>query len=212
MPGPRRSFFACAASPDSSQVFVAGGHDEEKNALRSAMSYDVEADDWTEMPDMTMERDECTGVFDANAKLFRVVSGYCTSMQGNFERSAEAFDVGERRWRPVEEAAVEEGEYARTCIVGGDGKMYMCGGSGRAVVVKEGEGWREVAEVPEDVRMAPRILAWGQSLVVVGSGSPGGAQAAYLMEMKPGAAATWRRLDMTSEFSGHVQGGCCIEI
>lgn len=38
MPGPRRSFFACAAV--GGKVFVAGGHDEEKNALRSALAYD----------------------------------------------------------------------------------------------------------------------------------------------------------------------------
>ncbi|KAI0491788.1 hypothetical protein KFK09_026048 [Dendrobium nobile] len=44
MPGPTRSFFACAASP-SNQVFFAGGHDEEKNALKSAMVYDIVKND-----------------------------------------------------------------------------------------------------------------------------------------------------------------------
>ncbi|KAH0450227.1 hypothetical protein IEQ34_020919 [Dendrobium chrysotoxum] len=95
MPGPTRSFFTCAASP-SNQVFIAEGHNEEKNALKSAMVYDIAKDDWTMLPEMARERDECTGVFEVNkAGLFRVVSGYCTSMQGRFERSAEAFDVGE---------------------------------------------------------------------------------------------------------------------
>ncbi|CAD6256381.1 unnamed protein product [Miscanthus lutarioriparius] len=44
MPGPCRSFFACAAVGGA--VYVAGGHDDEKNALRSALAYDPDADVW----------------------------------------------------------------------------------------------------------------------------------------------------------------------
>ncbi|KAK8936241.1 F-box/kelch-repeat protein [Platanthera zijinensis] len=212
MPGPSRSFFACAAAPDG-QVFVAGGHDEEKNALRSAMVYDVGSDDWTVLPEMAAERDECTGLFDVNENLFRVIGGYCTSMQGMFGESAEAFDVGERRWREAENAAVEDGECARTCAAGGDGRIYMYGRGRRSVVVKEGEGWREVAGVPENVRMASQMVACDRGLmIVVGSGSAGGSQAAYLLEMKQGEAAAWQRVEMPREYSGYVQSGCCIEI
>uniref|UniRef100_J3MFG8 F-box domain-containing protein n=1 Tax=Oryza brachyantha TaxID=4533 RepID=J3MFG8_ORYBR len=49
MPGPRRSFFACAAVGE--KVYVAGGHDEEKNALRSALAYEPDADAWAARPD-----------------------------------------------------------------------------------------------------------------------------------------------------------------
>ncbi|KAI3777802.1 hypothetical protein L1987_47605 [Smallanthus sonchifolius] len=58
MPGCRRSFFGCASDNDR-RIFVAGGHDTEKNALRSGMMYDVAEDNWTVLPDMADERDEC---------------------------------------------------------------------------------------------------------------------------------------------------------
>ena len=58
MPGARRSFFACA-SDGRRYLFVAGGHDEEKNALKSALVYDVEEDEWVSLPEMARERDEC---------------------------------------------------------------------------------------------------------------------------------------------------------
>ncbi|KAB5548526.1 hypothetical protein DKX38_011932 [Salix brachista] len=56
-----RSFFACAVI-GSSTVCVAGGHDSQKNALRSAEVYDVETDQWKMLPDMIEERDECQGL------------------------------------------------------------------------------------------------------------------------------------------------------
>uniref|UniRef100_A0A453NPJ5 F-box domain-containing protein n=2 Tax=Aegilops tauschii subsp. strangulata TaxID=200361 RepID=A0A453NPJ5_AEGTS len=74
MPGPRRSFFACAAA--GGRVFVAGGHDEEKNALRSAVAYDAEADAWAALPDMALERDEPRGI--CVGARFVVVGGYPT--------------------------------------------------------------------------------------------------------------------------------------
>ena len=37
--------FACSVSPDG-LIYVAGGHDEYKNALRAAEAYNVEEDKW----------------------------------------------------------------------------------------------------------------------------------------------------------------------
>ena len=45
IPGMRRSFFGCASDSDRT-VVVAGGHEGEKNALRSALAYDVAKDEW----------------------------------------------------------------------------------------------------------------------------------------------------------------------
>lgn len=181
--------------------------------MKSAMVYDITKDEWTMLPEMARERDECTGVIDANkAGLFRVLSGYSTSSQGRFERSAEAFDTGKWRWRAVEEDAVAEGESSKTCVVGGDGRIYMCGGGGKAVVANEGQEWREVAELPEEVRVAPKLVSWGGGLMVVGMGCSGQAQAAFVLEMKQGAATGWRRLQIPKEYSGHVQSACCIDI
>lgn len=99
MPGPRRSFFACAAV--GGKVFVAGGHDEEKNALRSALAYDPDADAWAALPDMAEERDEPRGLC-VDGK-FLVVGGYPTPAQGRFVGSAEWFDPAAWAWGPVQE-------------------------------------------------------------------------------------------------------------
>ena len=70
MPGPRLSFFACAA----------GGHDDEKNALQSALAYDPDVDAWAQLPDMAEERDEPRGLCVAagGGGRFLVVGGYPT--------------------------------------------------------------------------------------------------------------------------------------
>uniref|UniRef100_A0A0E0KIR4 Uncharacterized protein n=1 Tax=Oryza punctata TaxID=4537 RepID=A0A0E0KIR4_ORYPU len=99
MPGPRRSFFACAAV--GRWVFVAGGHDEEKNALRSAVAYDADADAWVALPDMATERDEARDVCVGGR--FVVVGGYPTEAQGRFVGFAEAFDSTTWAWGPVQE-------------------------------------------------------------------------------------------------------------
>ncbi|MCI58652.1 F-box/kelch-repeat protein, partial [Trifolium medium] len=66
-------------------IYVVGGHDEEKNALRSAFVYDVANNAWTQLPDMARERDECKAVFCCSVSgsgTIRAVGGYCTEMQG----------------------------------------------------------------------------------------------------------------------------------
>ena len=90
IPGVRRSFFGCATDSDRT-VVLAGGHDDEKNALRFAVAYDVAKDEWLQVPDMAMERDECKVMFQRGK--FHVIGGYQTETQGGFERSSEAFDV-----------------------------------------------------------------------------------------------------------------------
>jgi hypothetical protein len=85
MPAPRRSFFACAAVGRT--VYVAGGHDEERNTLRSALAYDPEAEAWTEVPDMAVERDEPRGL--------------CAGGRFLIVGSAEAFDPATSAWAPV---------------------------------------------------------------------------------------------------------------
>ena len=75
IPGVRRSFFGCSSDSDQ-MVLVAGGHNDDKNALRSALAYDVAEDDWLPVPDMSMERDECKVVFQRGK--FHVIGGYET--------------------------------------------------------------------------------------------------------------------------------------
>ncbi|MQM04073.1 hypothetical protein Taro_036864 [Colocasia esculenta] len=210
MPGPRRSFFACASDADR-MVLVAGGHDDEKNALRSALAYDVVADEWAHLPDMALERDECKGVFRAGA--LHVVGGYSTEMQGRFGRCSEAFDVATQRWGPVEEDTLETGMCPRSCVASGEG-LYRCREG--QVEAQNRSTWCAVAEVPEDARLAPCLVAVGVGrLVVVGSACHGGPHACYLLEEAEEGGKqrwAWRRMAAPEEYSGHVQDGCCLDI
>ncbi|KAL3719830.1 hypothetical protein ACJRO7_004761 [Eucalyptus globulus] len=89
VPMPRRaSFFAVGAH--SGRVYVAEGHNEGKNKLRSAWAYDVGRGEWAELPPMSHGRDKCEG------QSFWVVSGYRTEDQGRFEGGAEVYDFGTR--------------------------------------------------------------------------------------------------------------------
>ncbi|XP_042444140.1 F-box/kelch-repeat protein At1g80440-like [Zingiber officinale] len=88
MPGPRRAFFACAASAESPVVFVAGGRDQQGLALRSALAYDVETDAWAPLPDMARPVRKCRGFFARG--LFRVFSRQLTF---------EAFDATAGEWK-----------------------------------------------------------------------------------------------------------------
>ncbi|XP_074586512.1 F-box/kelch-repeat protein At1g80440-like [Curcuma longa] len=212
MPTPRRSFFACGAATGAASVLVAGGHDEEKNALRSAMAYDVGADTWAALPDMSMERDECRGVWLRGR--FHVVGGYATAEQGRFSPTAEALDeTTAARWDVAELELEEAGPWMRTCVVGGDGQMlYMCRGDGGEQVAALVEGavrWRSVGEVPADVRVATQLVGWESGLMVMGLETHGGTLAAYVMEE---GATAWRKVAVPEEYSGHAQEACCIEI
>ncbi|KAJ8504169.1 hypothetical protein OPV22_005055 [Ensete ventricosum] len=211
VPGPRRSFFACATASVGGRVavVVAGGHDEEKNALRSAMAYDVASDTWSPLPDMAMQRDECRGVcLDGR---FYVIGGYSTEAQGRFSRTAEALDVAAGQWGAVEEDKLDEGTCPKTCVVGGDGRLYMCrGDQGLQLTLLDAAGWRVVAEVPADARVAPELVPWDGGLMVMGSETHGGAQTGYIME--PGTA-TWKKVEVPpEEYSGNIHAGCCLEI
>ncbi|KAK9288019.1 hypothetical protein L1049_016464 [Liquidambar formosana] len=98
-----RSFFACAAVGPST-VYVGGGHDNQKNALRSAEVYDADADEWRTLPAMAVERDECQGLCwegDPDGR-FWVVSGYSTESQGRFRSDAECYDPATGCWSRVD--------------------------------------------------------------------------------------------------------------
>ncbi|XP_010506327.1 PREDICTED: F-box/kelch-repeat protein At2g44130-like [Camelina sativa] len=97
-----RSFFACA-SVGSTKVYVAGGHDDQKNALRSAEVYDVEKDEWSTIPPMTEGRDECQGfAIGLTDQRFCVLSGYGTESQGRFRSDGEIYDPATNSWSKIE--------------------------------------------------------------------------------------------------------------
>ncbi|KAJ6859675.1 F-box/kelch-repeat protein SKIP20 [Populus alba x Populus x berolinensis] len=96
-----RSFFACGVVGPST-VCVAGGHDSQKNALRSAEVYDVETDQWEMLPDMIEERDECQGLSWEGDSKFWVVSGYGTESQGQFRSDVEFYDRHTGCWSKID--------------------------------------------------------------------------------------------------------------
>ncbi|KAL3719833.1 hypothetical protein ACJRO7_004764 [Eucalyptus globulus] len=112
---PRRaSFFAMGAH--GKRIYMVGGHNEGKNALRSTWAYDVGRGEWAELPLMSHGRDKCEG------RSFWVVSGYGTEDQGRFEGSTEA----ERVWPPKRCPSSRVGE-------GRDGQLFDWAGSNPVV-------------------------------------------------------------------------------
>ncbi|XP_044495233.1 F-box/kelch-repeat protein At1g80440-like [Mangifera indica] len=204
MPGVRRLLFGCASDGDR-MVYVAGGHDDEKNALRSAMAYDVEKNEWTNLPDMTKERDECKGVFRSGK--FHVIGGYSTNAQGRFERDAEAFDVENFQWGQVQENFLKSASCPRTCTGGDDEDLHMCH-KGQVIALK-GDTWQEVSKVPTEVSSVAYVTTWQGKLMVIGHARFGEPHMGYVLDLK---SYEWTKIETPKEFSGHVQSGCYSEI
>lgn len=183
----KRSFFA--AGELGGRVLIAGGHDESKNALSSAWVYDVRMDEWTQLAPMSQERDECEGIVIGSE--FWVVSGYRTENQGDFEGSAESYDLGTGQWRHVEEAW-KATQCPKSCVgVGKDGKLFC---------------W---AESDPEVRVGTCGIELGWRTFLSGSAYQGGLQGFFILEGQNGKL---KRIEVPDEFFGFVQSGCCVEI
>ncbi|XP_039158853.1 F-box/kelch-repeat protein SKIP20-like [Eucalyptus grandis] len=124
------SFFAVGAH--GRRIYVAGGHNKGKNALRSTWAYDMGRGKWAELPLMSHSRDKCEG------RSFWVVSEYGMKDQGWFEGSAEVYDF---RTRLV--AAGGEGVAA-----GAMPELTCRHGEGRAAIRL---GWVEPGGLGQDV-------------------------------------------------------------
>ncbi|XP_048321921.2 F-box/kelch-repeat protein At2g44130 [Ziziphus jujuba] len=183
-----RSFFAVGEM--DGRVFVAGGHDESKNALSSAWVYDVRSDEWTELARMDLERDECEGVVIGSE--FWVVGGYRTESQGSFEGSAESYDPETGEWRRIEDAW-KVSQCPRSCVgVRKDGKLFS---------------W---AESDSGVRVGTCGIELGARTFVSGSAYQGGPHGFFLVEGQNGKLK--KIVDVPDGFMGFVQSGCCVEI
>lgn len=204
MPGVRRSFYGCA-SDQNRMVYVAGGHDDDKNALRSALVYDVEKNEWVQLPDMAKDRDECKGVFHDGK--FHVIGGYCTERQGRFEPSAEIFNVTTWQWEDVQEHFLQAAMCPRTCSVGNDKDFYM-DLEGDVVALKR-DKWQAVVKIPAEVCNVSYMTAWQGKLLVIGCASFSEPHTACVLDLE---SHKWTKMESQEEFSGHVQSGCYLEI
>ncbi|CAN1836378.1 F-box/kelch-repeat protein At1g80440 [Linum perenne] len=209
IPGPTRLFFGCA-SDRVRTVFLTGGHDREKSALRSCVAYDVVEDKWAPLPDMTRERDECHAVFHRG--MFHVIGGYCTEQQGRFERDAEAFDAATWEWDPTvaRDQFLDTAACPQSVAVGSDGVVYMC--QRGEVVGRVDDTWQVVTRLPSDVADVEYVAEWEGKLLVVGTERHADGNVTknvYVLELK---TAEWRKMETPVGFSGAVHGGCFLEI
>ncbi|GMI87442.1 hypothetical protein HRI_002413500 [Hibiscus trionum] len=187
----KRSFFAIGAC--SGRVYIAGGHDENKNALRTAWVYDLRNEEWTRLGELSKERDECEGVVIGEDE-FWVVSGYGTESQGQFDGSADVYGFKSGEWR-VAEGVWEAGRCPRSSIgIGKDGDLMNWG------------------EVDPAVRVGSCGITLGDRVLVTGSEYQGGHHGFYMVESKGGQNGKLKKISVPDEFSGFVQSGCCVEI
>ncbi|TKW39742.1 hypothetical protein SEVIR_1G199700v4 [Setaria viridis] len=206
-----RSFFGCAGGGDGN-VYVAGGHDESKNALRSALAYSVADDAWRALPDMSEERDEPQLVATPGGGVL-AASGYPTEAQGAFKKTAERFAAG---------AWTDEGDVvpdtAETCLASVQGKLWAVrAGKGG---VREWDGvpraWRDVAAGPPGMEACVKAVGVGDgdgaALFVFGTvadAAEGGKYSAWVMEA---GGAPWKRVPVPSRFSGFVYSAAAVRI
>ncbi|CAL9092555.1 unnamed protein product [Musa acuminata var. zebrina] len=214
-----RSFFACAAV--AGRVYVAGGHDAGKNALREAEAYDAAADQWAAMPAMGEERDECKGV--AAGGQFWAVSGYGTEEQGMFGGAAERYDEAAGEWRReegVSEAAAEGGSGGGDAAYVGvsRGRMWSveCGGGRRGVreYAGSGRGWKEVAPLPEGAMSRPCAAAMGGGervflMAATTEGNGSGPHRGWILEA---GSANWARVETPVRFSGFAYSAAAVRL
>ncbi|KAG0560275.1 hypothetical protein KC19_10G167700 [Ceratodon purpureus] len=142
-----RSFFACAAVDN--YIFVAGGHDNSKTALKSAEVYSLDTDQWAPLAPMNQERDESTGLcFEGN---FYAVSGYSTDSQGQFTQSAEVYNPSTNSWTLLEGMWSLETETSRAAgpFAVMFGKLYTLNGQNLCCYNAATGAWSVVESIPD---------------------------------------------------------------
>jgi len=206
-----RSFFACAEA--GGKIYVAGGHDKHKNALKTAEAYDAGADAWDPLPDMSEERDECDGMATVAGDRFLAVSGYRTARQGGFERDAEWFDPAAREWRRLER--VRAPPSAAHVVV--RGRVWCIEGSAVMEWMGTRRGWREVGPYPPGLKAGTAravCVGGGEKVVVTGAldgegGGGGGRHALWVFEVK---TKNWTLVRPPPEFAGFVFSVASVRI
>lgn len=200
-----RSFYACGGL--DGKIIVAGGHDDNKNALRSAEMYDVENDVWEPLPDMGQERDECKAAVISGK--FIVISGLS---QGQFgSRTAESFDVINRTWEIIDN--MWPAGKPPCAVVAMKGQLYaLLGGKLMRYNCKE-EQWEAMVSTPQEIiRVTACATTVGDDGILV-SGYSSGVRPfeAFICRLASGSsnAACWERVD---GFPGLVHAACTVEV
>ncbi|KAF8653116.1 hypothetical protein HU200_062559 [Digitaria exilis] len=213
-----RSFFGCAAGGDGN-VYIAGGHDESKNALRSACAYAVDADAWRALPDMAQERDEPQLVaVPGGGGGVLAASGYSTEAQGAFKRTAERYATGEGAWADEGDVVVPDDATAETtCLASVGGKVWAVrAGKGG---VREWDGaaaraWREVADGPPGMEACVKAAGVGDAVFVFRTvaGEAEGEGRKYSAWVMEASGGPWKRVPVPSGFGGFVYSAAAVRV
>ncbi|XP_058094420.1 F-box/kelch-repeat protein SKIP20-like [Magnolia sinica] len=223
-----RSFFACAAV--GSTIYVAGGHDNQKNALRSAEAYDVESDTWRDLPPMADERDECQGL--ACKGRFWVVSGYRTEAQGRFDSGAECYDPVSDTWTelhgvwPFPNSSPRGTCYASPRVPKGQVPkitfsplwfINTSNNSHKGVMEfdERDKNWKLVGPTPEGICSSPctTLISGGPSsdrIFVIGSGHGGGGPHRHRACVLETNTRKWTHINTPVDFSGFVYSSAAL--
>ncbi|GLJ04650.1 hypothetical protein SUGI_0000610 [Cryptomeria japonica] len=215
-----RTFFACTVSPSDGLIYVAGGHDDNKNALRTAEVYNMEQDRWETLPPMSQDRDECHGVYLDGS--FYVISGYTTESQGRFERSAEVFDPNTGLWRRLENMwSVAGCPCPRSCVVVNGSLLYAFHKQGMMQYNAQENVWCVVDSIPQSISVATCATVWRDKIFVSGSACSGGEQACYMLDLSTvkskeaisiSNSPKWLAVQKPPKFSGFVLSSATVEI
>ncbi|XP_015699105.2 F-box/kelch-repeat protein At2g44130-like [Oryza brachyantha] len=205
-----RDFFGCAGSDGA--VYVAGGHDESKNALRSAYAYDVAADAWRALPDMSEERDEPQLVATPGRVL--AASGYPSDAQGAFKKTTELYTTtgDASAWADGGDMMVPN--TAETCLAAVGGKVWAVG-SGKGGVRDWDGAWRDVADGPHGMKACVKAVGVGDgdgdsaAAVFVFGKADDGKHAAWVMDA---GGARWRRVPVPPGFGGFVYSAASVRV
>ncbi|CAO2046221.1 unnamed protein product [Urochloa humidicola] len=208
-----RSFFGCAGG--GGNVYIAGGHDASKNALRSAFAYDVAADAWRALPDMAEERDEPQLVAVPGGGVLGA-SGYPTEAQGAFKKTAERYHAGGGGWTYEGDMVPDAAE---TCLASVRGNVWAVGAGKGGVREWDGaaRAWREVADGPPGVEKCVKAVGVGDGTAVFVFGTvadragEGTKYSAWVMEAG-GAGAPWKRVPVPSGFGGFVYSAAAVRV
>ncbi|XP_074570389.1 F-box/kelch-repeat protein At1g80440-like [Curcuma longa] len=196
MPGPRRVRFAFAVTAEARMAYVAGGENEHREPLQSALA-------------MTWRRTR-GGIFVNGA--FCVAGG-----QGSHDWTFETFNVAEGRWTAKQVKLLEEALIDPSAGVAAvEGRVYTCRWHGEVDVISNDVGgvggWQRLGVFSPNVYglfgLPPvHLVAWNGGLMMLGITLQTGRIACILEEGK------WRRMLMPMEFAtGHVQSLCSFQL
>jgi len=205
-----RIFFACSACSSTGLVYVAGGHEGDRDYghdLASAEVYNVEEDNWGILPPMTEKRLSCEGVF-IDGK-FMVISGLRTWLWTAYKGSAEVFDPKLGSWSMLEDMWSSQESLKASAFTAFSGQLYVFRGQNVMKYDAEKNVWSPVSTVPHCFSSFLCAAQWGDRIFVNGIARGDGRPISYLFQPSTGQSIA---VDGGEDFGGKVLSAATIDI